>query len=207
MISETSLHSRIEQEIDRYKPGKILFPADFLELGSPEAILMTLSRLTDQKILTRLGKGIYLKPKEDPLLGPVLPSFEDIAQAIATKEQVIIRPTGSYALNKLGLSTQVPMKVVFLTNGSRRRIRVGKAIITFKPTTPKNLAAKNEIVFLSIQSLIELGEKNTTEKVKLALTNILGHVPPSIIREDARNAPQFVCKVLLDIANKLAHHD
>lgn len=207
MNSETSTHSRIEQEIDRYKPGKILFPADFLELGSPEAIHMTLSRLADQKVLTRLGKGIYLKPKEDPLLGPVLPSIEDIAHAIATKEQVIIRPTGSYALNKLGLSTQVPMKVVFLTNGSRRRIRVGKAIITFKPTTPKNLAAKNEIVFLSIQSLIELGEKNTTEKVKLAITNILGHVPPSIIREDARSAPQFACKVLLDIANKLVHHD
>lgn len=206
MSTQSSLHSRIEDAIDLLEPGKILFPGDFLELGAPEGILMTLSRLTDQKILTRLAKGIYVKPKEDPLLGPVLPSLEDIAKAIATKEQVVIRPTGSYALNKLGLSTQVPTKVVFLTNGSRRRVQIGKGVITFKPTTPKNLAAKNEIVFLAIQSLIELGQNNISEKTKIALTNIFRYVHPSVIREDARYAPQFACKILLDIADKIAHH-
>ncbi|MBN8686115.1 MAG: hypothetical protein J0M10_03820 [Chitinophagales bacterium] len=207
MIIEKSLHSRIEQEVIRLEPGRIIFPADFLEMGSPEAIYMALSRLNDQKELIRLGNGIYVKPKKDPLLGTVLPSLEDIANAIAVKERVIIRPTGSYALNKLGLSTQVPMKVVFLTNGSRRRIQVGRGVISFKPTTPKNLAAKNEIVFLAIQSLVELGKQGITEKVKLKLTEKLMQVSPVIIREDARNAPQFVCKILLDIANKVAHHD
>lgn len=207
MITESSLHGRIQQVIAHKEAGKILFPSDFLELGSPEGIHMALSRLADQETLTRLANGIYVKPKMDPTLGPILPSLEEIAQAIAVKEQVIIRPTGSYALNKLGLSTQVPMKVVFLTNGSRRRIRVGKGTINFKPTTPKNLAAKNEIVYLAIQSLIELGQSGTTEKVKFLLTEKLRQVPAHIIREDARHAPQFACKVLLDIANKLTSHD
>jgi hypothetical protein len=206
MITEKSIHRRLEQEIASKEPGKVLFPADFLELGSPEAIHMALSRLADQKILTRLGKGIYVKQKREPLLGQVLPSLDDIAQAIAAKEQVKIRPTGSYALNKLGLSTQVPTKVIFLTNGSRRRIHIGRGTITFKPTTPKNLAAKSEIVFLAIQSLIELGQTGTTDKVKQILTEKLRLVPPAVIREDARYAPQFACKTLLEIANKLAHH-
>ena len=204
MISEKSLHNRLEQEIASKEPGKILFPSDFLKLGSPEAIHMTLSRLTNHRILTRLGKGIYVKPKNDPLLGRILPSLDDIAQAIAAKEQVIIRPTGAYALNKLGLSTQVPTKVVFLTNGSRRRIRIGRGTITFKPTTPKNLAAKNELVFLAIQSLIELGQTGATDKVKMILTEKLRQVPPAIIREDARYAPQFASRTLFDIASKPA---
>lgn len=204
-MQEISLHTRLEQLITSQKPGEIIFPADFLELGSPEAIHMALSRLTDQKKVARLAKGIYVKPRIDEHLGPVLPSLEEIAHAIAEKEHVIIRPTGAYALNKLGLSTQVPTKVVFLTNGSRRQIRVGKGILTFKPTTPKNLAAKNELVFLAIQSLIELGEQKTTDKVKAILKDKLQAVSPVVIREDAKFAPQHACKTLLTIANELGH--
>lgn len=204
-MAEISLHNRLEQLITTKKPGEIIFPADFLELGSPEAVHMALSRLTDQKKLVRLAKGIYVKPRLDELLGTVLPTLEEIAQAIAEKEHVIIRPTGAYALNKLGLSTQVPTKVVFLTNGSRRQIRIGKGILTFKPTTPRNLAAKNELVFLAIQSLIELGEQKTSDKVRSILKEKLQTVPPAVIREDAKFAPQHACKTLLAIANQLAH--
>lgn len=189
------------------KPGQILFPGDFLELGSVSAIHMALSRLVEKKKLIRVGKGIFYKPRIDPLLGPISPSLGDLAQIIAQKEQVIIRPTGSYALNRLGLSTQVPTKVVFLTNGSRRRIKAGKGIITFKPTTPKNLAAKNELVFLAIQAMKELGAAGTTQRVIDILTEKLRSVPVDVIREDARNAPQFAHQILLSIANKLTHHD
>lgn len=204
-MSEISLHTRLENLIREKKPGEIIFPADFLELGSPEAIHMALSRIHDQKLVIRLAKGIYVKPRIDAHLGPILPSLEEIALAIAEKEHVIIRPTGAYALNKLGLSTQVPTKVVFLTNGSRRQIRIGKGVLAFKPTTPKNLAAKNELVFLAIQSLIELGEQKTSDKVKAILKEKLQGVPPVIIREDAKFAPQHACKTLLTIANELAH--
>lgn len=207
MVAEQSLHKLLEQEIKAQEAGKIIFPANFLHLGSPEALHMAFSRLNKQQFLKRLGKGIYLKPKEDPLLGPVLPSLEDIAKAVAENESVIIRPTGAVALNKLGLSTQVPMKVVYLTNGSRRRITIGRSIITFKPTTPKNLAAKSELVFLAIQALIELGPERTTEKVKDKLRETLRYVHPLKIREDAKTAPQFACVTLNEIANKFAHHD
>lgn len=206
MEPELSLHTRLEKEIDQKPPGQILFPGDFLELGNASAIHMALSRIVEKKILTRLGKGIYVKPRTDPVIGVVLPSLDQIAQAVAEKEQVIIRPTGSHALNKLGLSTQIPTRVVYLTNGSRRHIRIGKGVITFKPTTPKNLAAKNELVFLAIQSLIELGPSGTNQRVIETLTEKLRHIPVNVIREDARHAPQFACKTLLSIANKLAHH-
>lgn len=204
-MPETSLHTRLKKLIIEKPPGEIIFPADFLEFGSPEGVHMALSRVTDQKLITRLAKGIYVKPRIDEYLGTVLPSLEEIAHAIAEKEHVIIRPTGAYALNKLGLSTQVPTKVVFLTNGSRRQIRIGKGVLTFKPTTPRNLGAKNEIVFLAIQSLIELGEQNTTEKVKAILKDKLKVVPLVVIREESKFAPHHVRKTLLTIANELTH--
>jgi hypothetical protein len=208
MKYESSLHTRLKTEIVRKEVGNILFPSDFLELGSSAAILMAFSRLEDEGVLKRLGKGIYVKPKVDPDIGPILPSLDMIAEAIADKEQVIIRPTGAYALNRLGLSTQVPTKVVFLTNGSRRHIKLGRGFISFKPTTPKKLAAKNELVFLAIQALIELGpNKSRDPKVLQVLADKLRSVPVHVIREDARHAPQFACKLLFDIAHQLDTND
>jgi len=202
-----SLHKQIEGRIQDTKPGVVLFPSEFLELGTADAIHKTFSRLVRQGKIMRLAKGIYLKPKNDPLLGLIQPSLEEIAHQIAEREKVIIRPTGAYALNKLGISTQVPTKVVFLTNGSRRMIRVGKATINFKPTTPKKLAAENETVFLAIQALLALGEKGTTERVISTLTERLRPISPDTIRADARTATQHVAQTLIHIASNLENHD
>lgn len=206
-MAEHSIHNQLKKEIKELPPGKLLFPTDFLEIGDGPSLLMAFSRMVREKILIRLAKGIYVKHQEDPYLGKILPSLDQIAKAIAEKEQVIIRPTGSQALNMLGLSTQVPTKVVYLTNGSRREIKVGKGVIIFKPTTPKKLAAKNFLIYLSIQALIELGSKGTNQKVINILTEKLRQIPPGEIREDARHAPQIVRQTLLTIAKKLTHDD
>ena len=204
--SGISVQSQLEQSIAHLPPGDILFPSDFLSVGSAPSLHMAFSRLEKTNKVIRLGKGIYAIPKTDPLLGPILPSLDAIAQAIAEKEQVLIRPSGSSALNQLGLSTQVPTKVVYLTNGSRRQIKIGKGTITFKPTTPKNLAAKNDFVFLAIQSLMALGPNGSNDKVVRIITEKLRQVPITVIRDDARHAPQFVSRLLHSIANQLAHH-
>jgi hypothetical protein len=207
MKHDNSSQSLLDELVRHKEPGQLLFPSEYFDIGSPEAIHMAFSRLVQQNTLTRLGKGIYLKPKIDPQLGQLYPSLEEIARKIAEKERVVIRPTGSYALNKLGLSTQVPTKVVFLTNGSPRTIRIGKGAITFKSTTPKKLSAKNDIVFLAIQALIELGEKGTTDKIIESLCTILKREGPAAIREDARSAPNHVAKTLYIIADKLENDD
>ena len=207
MKHNNSSQSLLDELVIRKEPGQLLFPSEYFDIGSPEAIHMAFSRLVRQNTLTRLGKGIYLKPKIDPQMGQLYPSLEEIARKIAEKERVVIRPTGSYALNKLGLSTQVPTKVVYLTNGSPRTIRIGKGTLTFKSTTPKKLSAKSDIVFLAIQALIELGEKGTTDKIIESLCTILKREGPAAIREDARSAPNHVAKTLYFIADKLENND
>ena len=126
MVDSTA--KRIETAIGSEQEGKIVFSTDYAELGTPEAIKKSLIRLCERNVIVRLAHGIYYKPKFDKELGlgMLLPSLDDIAQAIARRDHSRIVPTGDYALNSLGLSTQVPANAVYLTDGSPRRISVGK---------------------------------------------------------------------------------
>lgn len=194
--------------VEAATPGTLFFPGDFMHLGSAEAIHTTFHRLAMVKDLERLAKGIYLKPVIDPELGPVRPSREQLARKIAERDQVIIRPTGSYALNKLGLSSQVPTKVVFLTNGNSKRIGTGRGQIIFKKASARQLAVKSEKVFLVIQALIALGDKAETQHVISQITAILENESLENIMEGAKLAPQRIGRILYKIADKIkqSHH-
>ncbi len=202
-----SINDKIFDSLRELKPGTLVFPSDFLHLGNNYAVNMALSRLAKEGQIQRFSKGVYFTPKSDPLLGSLHPSLEDVAKAIADKEQIRIRPTGAYALNKLGLSTQVPMKVVYLTNGHPRNFKIGKGTITFRQTTPKVMAVQNDLVFLVIQALQELGKDGVTEKVVSQLTETLKKVDVQQLREDAKLAPVWIAKILYSIANKITHND
>lgn len=202
-MSADTVARAISDLVKEAKPGTIFFPGDLLELGSPEAIHTTFSRLVGVKKLLRLAKGIYLKPKIDPELGSLKPSLEDLARTIADRDKVVIRPTGAYALNRLGLSTQVPMKVVFLTSGNAKHIKVGRSTLVFQKTTPKQLAVKQENIFLAIQALISLKDQAEDPGVIRRLTEVLAPQQPADIREGAKLAPQRVARILYQIAEKI----
>jgi hypothetical protein len=164
-----SINNQIESKVKRSKPGQIFLPSDFKDLGTSTAIRKTLSRLVEQNVLVRMGQGIYVVPIHDKVFGKVLPSTEEIASSLAKKEHVKIMPTGQYALNKIGLSTQVPMKMVFLTNGTKKNITIGKSSIVFQPTTAKKLAMVGTIsslLFLGLEEL-DLNQLTASEIEKI----------------------------------------
>ena len=191
-----SVQTRIENEIKSMKRGSILFPSNFDDLGNVEVVKKSLLRLENKKFLVRLAHGIYLYPKQDKLLGILYPTIEEIALAIAERDKARIIPTGTTALNKLGLSTQIPMNVVFLTDGTPRSIIVGKRTVKFKRTSPKNLAVKGKITSLVIQALKEIGKDNVTavqlEKIKIHLEK----EKQEIIKNDAKLAPVWISKIM-----------
>ena len=136
--------------------GNILFPTDFRGHGSQAAIKMALSRAVRAGKVQRLAQGIYFVPFIDPVLGELMPSAERVAEQLAEKEKVRITPAGAFALHKLGLTTQVPTRLVYLTDGHRRKLSIGKASVEFKATTPKKMALKGEIsgpLILAIEEL------------------------------------------------------
>jgi hypothetical protein len=185
--------------------GNLFFTADFHDLGANDAIRKGLSRLTKEKLLVRLGPGIYLFPDYDPELGILYPSTEEIAEAIARHEKARIIPTGSQALYKLGLSTQIPMKVVYLTDGMRRTIKLGKRTITFKITTPRKLATKGKISSLVIQALQELGKDQVDKEVINQIKKVLIKEDPQLLRHDAKLAPVWIATLLFSLFKELKH--
>lgn len=196
----TSIHSNIENSIKRYKRGELVFPVDFRLKGNNDAVKKTLSRLAKEGTLKRLGHGIYVLPKKDPLFGEILPSAEEVAIALAKKDQVRIKPTGVHALHKLGLSMQVPTKLVYLTDGSPREIKIGKNIIKFKSTTPKKLSLKGTYSSLIILALEELGLENIDEAMEVRLKELLELENRHTLNQDLKKATvqvaQYITKLI-----------
>jgi hypothetical protein len=193
-----SVHSQIINKIYSQKKKKVIFPADFKNIGSPDAIRKSFSRLEKNGILKRLARGIYLIPKKDPVLGILYPSTEEIAQRIARRDRIRIMPTAMYALNRLGLSTQVPMNVIYLTDGASRRIKIGKGVITLKKTAPWKLALKGKISRLVILALMELGKRNITGEDLVYIYRALSKEDKNRIKADAKLAPYWIAELLFN---------
>lgn len=191
-----SVENKVKKAITNYKTGKIFFPSNFSKLGTSTAVRQALNRLEDDKFLLRLAHGIYLYPKKHPKFGILYPSIEEIAIAIAKRDKARIIPTGVYALNKLGLSTQVPMNVVYLTDGSSRSIKVNNGSIKFKKASPKLLSVKSDKIILIIQALKELGQKSIDLKVKARIKEILLTISEDVIKHDIRLAPQWISETI-----------
>ena len=197
-----SINSQIEAKVRRAKPGQIFLPSDFKDLGTSTAIRKALSRLVEQKVLVRMGQGIYATPIHDKVFGDVLPSMEEIAATLAKKDHVKIMPTGQYALNKIGLSTQVPMKMVYLTNGTKKNITLGKSSIVFQPTTTKKLAMIGTITSLLFLGLEELDLDYLSKSDTNKIINLLKKEDEKKLKHDLKLAPSrisdFVIKIFLN---------
>tara|TARA_R110000822_G_scaffold41861_3_gene114163 strand:- start:174517 stop:175098 length:582 start_codon:yes stop_codon:yes gene_type:complete len=182
----------------KFKSGDIFFIADFTELGSYEAVRKSLQRLTTEDEIGRIAKGIYFLPKKHERFGIVYPHAEQIAEAIAKRDKARIIPTGITALNKLGLSTQMPLKVVYLTDGSARQIEVGNQTIQFKKTNPKNLSIDHRLSNLIIQALKAIGEKNVSEEQIEKIQKIINDSQErELIYKNLFNAPVWMRKFIV----------
>jgi len=142
--------------------GAVHVPADFLDLGSRQAVDLTLHRLARKGTIRRLARGLYDYPREHPVLGLLSPSAAAIARALAGRDRARILPSGAFAANLLGLSEQVPAQADFLTDGATRTVTVGPMTIRLRRTTPRNMAAAGRLSGLLIQALRELGQEHVT---------------------------------------------
>jgi hypothetical protein len=202
---EDSTSGKIRQRIAKRKAGKIYFAKDFSDLGNDELVNKALFRLERAAFLVRLSHGIYLYPVIDKELGLLYPSPDTIAKAIAKRDHARILPTGSHAMNMLGLSTQVPMNVVYLTDASPRKISIGKRKIIFKKTSPRNFEYKGKVLPLVVAALKEIGKDNVNANHIAKLERILSQSEgKKILLNDANHAPAWIKQIIIPIINKEA---
>jgi hypothetical protein len=191
-----SVEYKIERSIKAREAGSLLFPDDFAGKGSADSIRKALLVLKDKGLIKSVAHGIYVRPKMNAYIGEVLPSAEEVAQAIAKRDKIRLVPTGAYSLHALGLSTQIPLKLVFLTDGAARTIKVGKRTIKLKKTTPKNLMAKGKISSLVIQSLREIGKDKASPVELKQISKLLRKEDTQLLKHDIKLAPEWIKQIM-----------
>ena len=190
------LSKEIKNRIIQNGEGQLYVVSDFADLNNDALVTRVLSRLEKEGFLVRLSQGIYLFPSENRF-GIHKPSIDVIAKAIAKKDKARIIPSGLTALNVLGLSTQVPMNAVYLTNGTPRTITVGNRKIIFKKSVPRSFAYQNELFSLVVSAMKEIGEENLNNDTLLKIRDIFTKEQnKETLRQDFLIAPQWIRKKL-----------
>jgi hypothetical protein len=195
-----SVDSNILSRIYGSGRGSVLTPGRFLDLGSRDAVDKVLSRLVQKGVIRRLARGLYDYPEHHPIMGILAPSPDAIARALAGKQGIRLQPSGAYAANRLGLSTQVPARIVYLTDGPSRTVRVGNQEIRLQRTTPRSMGPADRISGLVIQALRHLGQKHVDDAVIQTLQRKLSDQDKKRLIKDIACAPAWVGKHLRKIA-------
>jgi hypothetical protein len=191
-----SIKENIKGKIKTRAKGTVWTTSDFTHTASVESVKKALLRLTNDGFLVRIARGLYLYPKYDLEMGRLSASLENVAEKIAKREGATIIPTGVHALNKLGLSTQIPTKLVYLTDAAPRIITVGRRTIRFKRTAPRYLKMRGEITMLVVQALKEIGQENVSESDLKIIRKHLQVEHQKTINHDAKLAPAWIATIL-----------
>jgi hypothetical protein len=138
--------------------GWVFTPKDFLDLGSRASIDMALSRLTQSAAVRRIGRGLYDYPKQHAKLGALSADADQLVQAVATQTGDTVFPSGAVAANRLGLSTQVPARTSYVTNGSSRIKTLNGRTITLKHSRAPVLDNVSDQANAVVQTLAYFGK-------------------------------------------------
>lgn len=189
------IKDNVMKQIAQSDPHSVFFISDFANIGSPETIRKIFFQATANNTLEKVGKGIYVKPKESRF-GRVPVSLEKIALEIAERDKCQILPTGSTAANMIGLSTQIPMNLTYITTGSTRTVEIGNRSLNFRHASPKNFASKGKIIPILIQGMREIGQKNMSEMHFAAIIDFIKKTPDPYLEEDLPLAPMWIQKII-----------
>jgi len=197
-----SIASKIEERIRSFERGKIFFISDFADLGSAETVRQSLNRMTKNGVILRPGRGVYCYPKEcgrgleqfGIMDKYIEPSVDEIAWAIADRDHCRLALSTAYAQYQLGLSQQIPMNVVYLTDGSGRRIPMGQRHgILFKHSSDMSLFAyRSRLMQMIVISLKDIGEQWVGNKERQVIAHHLKDVSDEEFNNDIKLAPEWI---------------
>jgi hypothetical protein len=164
----------------------------FLDLDSDTGVRSALSRLQRDKMIRRLTQGLYEYPRQHEALGILPPQVEEVAKAIAEKNGIRIQPAGAYAANLVGLSEQVPGRIIFLTNGPSKKVKIGKLEILFRTAREKSMHAAGTRVGLVIQALKNLGKSHIDSVARKRIQRFLKDTTSQERNKNLKYAPQWI---------------
>jgi len=202
---ERSISQTIRARINNIKVGELFTINDFEDIENDNLVTRILSRMQNEGTIVRVATGIYMNPKNTQF-GILFPTLDQIAQKIAERDKAQIMPTGDTALNILGFSTQIPMNAVYITNGAKRKVKVGERNIIFKNVVQKNFQFKGKLLPLIIIALKELGKDRVTNEIRNNIINLISESKTDerdTMKHDLYLSPVWIKELLLPIIKKI----
>ena len=194
-----SVEAIVKNRITEHGPGWCFTPMHFADLGSDASIRKALSQLEKQKFIRRLARGLYDYPKKHDTLGIIPSDLNEVAKAIAEKDGVLIQPAGAHAANLVGLSMQVPGRIIFLTEAASKKVKIGNQEIVFKKTTKKNMLSAGTREGLLIQALKNLGKNHIDQKARILISKFLKNSTEEEIKKYMKFAPAWIRALVFEI--------
>ncbi len=198
-----SVNNQILSRIKTKKGGWVFTPADFLDLGSRTAVGLALMRHARAGTIRKLARGLYDVPRTHPTFGKLAPDTNAVANALKGRDAIRLQPSGAYAANILGLSDQVPTRLVLLTDGPSRRVKIGNQEIVLKQTSPRNMATAGRISGTVIQALRWLGQRHVDDTTIARLRRSLKPEDKATLLQDVSHAPSWIGAIFHQLAKKL----
>ncbi|WP_299629125.1 DUF6088 family protein [uncultured Tateyamaria sp.] len=192
--------SKIKQRIAGKGRGAIFAPSDFLDIGTRASVDQALSRLADQGVIRRLMRGLYDYPKQSARFGPLTPSADDIARAVARKDNQVLQPSPAMAANQLGLSTQVPSNPTYMTDGPTRTKQIGQQVIQFRNASPKTLVGAGQMAGTVFQALRYVGKDSVDDQVIDKIARALDAKDRAQLVKQSKHIPAWMHPVIRQIA-------
>ncbi|MGX5829271.1 DUF6088 family protein [Mesorhizobium sp. 43Arga] len=196
----TSVAHRIMRRARAGGRGGVFTPSDFLDVAGRAAVDQALSRLVKSGKLRRLARGLYDYPRVHPKLGQLSPAPDDVARALARETGSKAQIAGAHAANALGLSTQVPAKSLYLTDGPPRRVLLGKRMVDLRHASPKHLIAPGSPAGTVVQALRHVGPVRAADVAQLAARR-LSAGDKRLLATNAVQAPAWMRPTLISIGN------
>lgn len=194
------IESKLVSSIRGHGRGWVFTPKEFVAVGDPRSIGVALGRLSRKGVIRRLARGLYDYPRDDPQLGKLSPSTEDIAKALSERDNTRLQPAGGLAANLLGLSQQVPVRVVYLTDGPSRTVKLDRRQIVLKRTTPRNMVTAGKVSGLLIQALRWIGKNRIEPTTVTLLRRRLSDEDKQQLLKDQRYAPTWIAEIMRQVS-------
>lgn len=195
-----TLADRILHRVRGHGRGHVFGPRDFLDLGSRAAVDQALTRLADAGGIRRLDRGLYDLPRVHPKVGPLWPSAEVVARAVARQTGSHVKGAGALAANALGLSTQVPAAVTFLTDGPSRTVRIGRLDVVLLHAGRVDMLLPDSRAGLVIVALKHLGRGAATPDLVARLSATLDDADRRRLRGVRKMLPGWLGATVAQLA-------
>lgn len=193
----SGIYTEIKKRIELDEPGTVFLTSDFTDIATTTTVRKCLGRQVEEKNIRRIIAGVYEKPVYSELLKEYIPANPDaVAYAIARSFHWTIAPCGDVALNKLGLSTQVPVVWSYISDGPYRKFSWDNITLSFRHRANREISFMSETTTLVVEALKTLGKDRVDDGIILSLRNRLPKEEKKKMLEEATGVSEWIYTVI-----------